>query len=89
VSKITLGTVPVVARVGTVEPKRGFVRDEPVVVTEDDGVFTATLDRPQKLNAIDLPTSQALDEATWHFGVASLGGNRRRPSSADLPSSKR
>jgi enoyl-CoA hydratase/carnithine racemase len=44
------------------------VSDEPVIVTEDDGVFTVTLNRPQKLNAIDLPTSQALDEATWHFG---------------------
>lgn len=42
--------------------------DGPVLVTEDDGVLTVTLNRPEKLNAINLPMSHALDEATWRFG---------------------
>ena len=31
-------------------------------------MLTVTLNRPEKLNAINLPVSQALDEATWRFG---------------------
>jgi len=38
------------------------------MVTEDDGVLTVTLNRPEKLNAVNLPVSRALDEATWRFG---------------------
>jgi enoyl-CoA hydratase/carnithine racemase len=44
------------------------VNDKPVMVTEDDGVLIVTLNRPEKLNAVNLPMSQALDEATWRFG---------------------
>ncbi|MBW8824847.1 MAG: enoyl-CoA hydratase/isomerase family protein [Acidobacteria bacterium] len=42
--------------------------DAPVLVAEEDGIMTVTLNRPKKLNAINLPMSQALDEATWRFG---------------------
>ena len=42
--------------------------DEPVMVTEHDGVLTVVLNRPEKLNAVNLPMSQMLDEATWRFG---------------------
>jgi enoyl-CoA hydratase/carnithine racemase len=41
---------------------------EPVRVVEDDGVLIVTLNRPEKLNAVNLPMSQALDAATWRFG---------------------
>ncbi len=44
------------------------MNDEPVIVTEDGGVLTVTLNRPEKLNAVNLPMSQALDDATWRFG---------------------
>jgi enoyl-CoA hydratase len=40
----------------------------PVLVTESDGIMTVTLNRPDKLNAINLPVSQALDAAVWSFG---------------------
>jgi enoyl-CoA hydratase len=50
--------------VGTVPGVSG----EPLLVTERGGVLTVTLNRPEKLNAIDLAVSQALDEATWRFG---------------------
>jgi enoyl-CoA hydratase/carnithine racemase len=43
------------------------VSDAPVIVTED-GVLTVTLNRPEKLNAVNLPVSRALDDATWRFG---------------------
>jgi enoyl-CoA hydratase len=39
-----------------------------VLVTEEDGIMTVTLNRPEKLNAINLAMSQALNEATWRFG---------------------
>jgi len=39
-----------------------------VLVTEADGIMTVTLNRPEKLNAINLPVSQALDAAVWRFG---------------------
>ena len=42
--------------------------DEPVMVTEHDGVLTVVLNRPEKLNAVNLAMSQMLDEATWRFG---------------------
>jgi enoyl-CoA hydratase len=44
------------------------VSDEPVIVTEDGGVLTVRLNRPEKLNAVNLPVSRALDAATWRFG---------------------
>ena len=40
----------------------------PVLVTESDGIMIVTLNRPDKLNAINLPVSQALDAAVWRFG---------------------
>ena len=42
--------------------------DQPATVTERDGVLTVTLNRPEKLNAINLALSQVLDEATRRFG---------------------
>jgi enoyl-CoA hydratase len=42
--------------------------DSPAIVTERDGVLTVTLNRPEKLNAVNLALSRALDEATWRFG---------------------
>lgn len=44
------------------------MNDEPVLVTEDDGVLTVTLNRPEKLNAVNLAVSRALDDVTWRFG---------------------
>jgi enoyl-CoA hydratase len=42
--------------------------EAPVVVAEKHGIMTVTLNRPKKLNAINLSMSNILDEAVWRFG---------------------
>jgi enoyl-CoA hydratase/carnithine racemase len=42
--------------------------ERPVVVEVDGPIMTARLNRPEKLNAINLEMSQILDEAVWRFG---------------------
>jgi Enoyl-CoA hydratase/isomerase len=41
---------------------------KPVLVHEEDGIMTLTLNRPAELNAINLAMSRALDAATARFG---------------------
>jgi len=52
-----------------------------IQTTEKEGVFTITLNRPERLNAIDLPALQALvaalDQARQRARVVVLAGNGR------------